>query len=132
MIPGWCCFSYCSKIFLFGPLTNKDFVSSTSISLSQATNSDNDEESLLSLKPPSHLALLYNQLNNTSPENNNDLENIVNSKYYGIEQIQNLEFPDKQKSLSLFHINALFHINTHAPLFHINTHAPFEKLININ
>lgn len=101
-------------------------------SLSQATNSDNDEESSLSLKPPSHLALLYNQLNNTSSENNNDLENIVNSKYYGIEQIQNLEFPDKQKSLSLFHINALFHINTHAPLFHINTHAPLEKLININ
>ena len=35
---------------------------------SQSTNSDNDKESLLSLKPPSNLALLYNQFNNTSPE----------------------------------------------------------------
>ena len=61
---------------------------------------------MLSLKPPSELALLYNQFNNTSPEKHNDPENVVNSKYYDIDQIQTLKFPNKQKSLALFHINA--------------------------
>ena len=69
------------------------------------TNTDNDKESLLSLKPPSDLALLYNQINYTSPEKNNDPKNLVNSKYYDIDQIQTLRFPDKHKSLALFHIN---------------------------
>ena len=75
-------------------------------SFSQGTNSDNNKESLLSLKPPSNLALLYNQFNNTSPEKNNDPENVVNSKFYDIDQITTLKFPDKHKSLALFHINA--------------------------
>ena len=58
-------------IFLLATQTNKDLISSitTASSFSQGTNSDNDKESLLSLKPPSDLALLYNQFNNTSPEN---------------------------------------------------------------
>ena len=51
------------------------------------------------------MALLYNQFNNTSPEKNNDPENVVNSKYYDIDQIQTLKFPNKHKSLALFHIN---------------------------
>ena len=43
----------------------------------------------------------------TSPEKNNDPENVVNSKYYDTEQIQKFKkFPDKYKSLTLFHINA--------------------------
>ena len=61
---------------------------------------------MLSLKPPSDLALLYNQFNNTSPEKNNDPVTVVNSKYYDIDQIQTLKFPNKHKSLALFHINA--------------------------
>ena len=52
------------------------------------------------------MALLYNQFNNTSPEKNNDPTNVVNSKYYDIDQIQTLKFPNKHKSLALFHINA--------------------------
>ena len=75
----------------------------TTNSFSQGTKS---EESLLSLKLPSDLALLYNQFNNTSPEKNNDPENVVNSKFCDIDQIQTLKFPKKQKSLALFHINA--------------------------
>ena len=58
---------------------------------------------MLSLKPPSDLSLLYNQFNNTSPEESNDPANVVNSKYY---KIQTLKFPNKHKSLALFHINA--------------------------
>ena len=103
----WYCVSCCSKILPFGTLTNKDFIPFITNSLSQqGTKSDNDNESLLSLKPPSDLALLYNQFNNTSPEKNNDPENVVNSKYYDIDQIQTLKFPNKHKSLALFHINA--------------------------
>ena len=61
---------------------------------------------MLSLKPPSDLAVLHNQFNNTSPEKNDDPENVVNAKYYDIDQIQTIQFPDKHKSLVLFHINA--------------------------
>ena len=63
----WYCLSCCRKIFPFGTQTNTAFISSimTTNSFSQGTKS---EESLLSLKLPSDLALLYNQFNNTSPE----------------------------------------------------------------
>ena len=37
---------------------------------------------------------------------NSDPENVVNSKFYDIDQTQTLKFPDKHKSLALFHINA--------------------------
>ena len=60
----------------------------------------------LSLKPSSYLELLVNQLNNATPENNNDSEKICSSKYYDIEEMGNIETPHKNKSLSLFHINA--------------------------
>ena len=59
-------------------------------------------------QPPTDLAVLYNQFNNTSPEKNNDSDNVINSKYYDIDQIQTLKFPNKHKSLTLFHINAYF------------------------
>ena len=74
--------------------------------LSQDTDGENDKESLLSLILPSDLAFLYNQSNNTFPEKNNEPENVVNSKCYDIDRIQTLKFPDKHKSLTLFHTNA--------------------------
>ena len=61
---------------------------------------ENDHNSSLSLKP-SNLELLVNQFNNDTPENSNDPEKVCSSKYYDIEEI-----PNKNKSLSLFHINA--------------------------
>ena len=60
---------------------------------------------MLSLKPPD-LAVLYNQFNNTFRGKNNDPANVVNYKYYDIDQIQTLKSPNKHKSLALFHINA--------------------------
>ena len=38
--------------------------------------------------------------------NSDDPENTVSSKYYDIEELQNLKITNKSKSLSLFHINA--------------------------
>ena len=44
----------------------------------------------------------------SSPDdiNSDDPENTVSSKYYDIEELQNLKITNKSKSLSLFHINA--------------------------
>ena len=105
-IGPWYCLSCCNNILPFGTQTNKDFISSIATTNSFSKGSDNDKESLLSLNPPCELGLLYNQFNNTSPEENNDPENVVNSKFYDIDQIQTLKFPDKHKSLALLHINA--------------------------
>ena len=72
----------------------------------QCIDLENDHNSSLSLKPSSNLELLVNQFNNATPENNNDPEKICSSKYYDIEEMGNIEIPHKNKSLSLFHINA--------------------------
>ena len=86
------CLSGCSKIFPFGTLVIKNLISSITNSVSQGTHSDNDKESLLSLKPSSGLPILYNQFNSTSSEKSNGLiQNVVNSKYYDINQIQTLK-----------------------------------------
>ena len=53
-----------------------------------------------------NLELLVNPFNNATPENSNNPEKISSSKYYGIEEMYNIEIPHKNKSLSLFHINA--------------------------
>ena len=64
------------------------------------------EISSLLLKPTPNLELLVNEFNNATQENNNDPENISSSKYYDIDEMHNVGVPNKNKSLSLFHINA--------------------------
>ena len=59
------------------------------------------EISLLLLKSTPNLELVVNQLNNIIPENNNDTENIFSSA----DEMQNVGIPNKNKSLSLFHLN---------------------------
>ena len=61
---------------------------------------------IMIVQPSSNLELLVNQFNNATPENSNDPEKISSSKYYGIEEMRNIEIPHKNKSLSLFHIKA--------------------------
>ena len=60
------------------------------------------ENSSMHLTPPLSLALLFNQFNNTSPEQNVDPENVVNSRYFDIDEIQALKLYDKKNSLSFF------------------------------
>ena len=88
-------------------MTGKDF--SCSILNKNYIEISNKNSSVL-LKPPLSLELLFNQYNNSSPEQQNDPENVVNSRYFDIDQIQSLEFCQKEKSLSLslspFHINS--------------------------
>ena len=61
---------------------------------------------MLLLKHTSNLELLVNQFNNATPESNNDPDNISSSKYYDIDEIHNIEIPNKNYSLSLSHIDA--------------------------
>ena len=57
------------------------------------------------LKPPKELSHLFNKFNSFSSDINNTPENVINSNYYDIDQLQTLkEFTDKS-SLFLFHLN---------------------------
>ena len=66
---------------------------------------ENDHNNSLLLKPSQNLELLANQFNNATPENN-DPGKIASSKYYDIDEMHNIKIPQKNNSLSLFHINA--------------------------
>ena len=89
-------------------MTGKDF--SCSILNKNYIEISNKNSSVL-LKPPLSLELLFNQCNNSSPEQQNDPENVVNSRYFDIDQIQSLEICQKKKSLSLSLSLSLFCIN---------------------
>ena len=82
----WFCLCCCSTIFLFWLLSNKDFlpVLLYSMNVSEYVSSKNNS---IHLAPPSNIALLFNQFNNTSPEQNVDPENVVNSRYFDIDEI---------------------------------------------
>ena len=59
------------------------------------------------MKHPENLKLLVNQFNNNaSPEDNTDTENVVQSKYYDLHELQTMKIPNKDKLLVLFHIYA--------------------------
>ena len=59
------------------------------------------KNSSLSLKPSSDLSLLFNQFNNSSPEQKSNPANVVNSNYYDNDQLQTLEFPEKNKFIPI-------------------------------
>ena len=99
----WFCLSCCSTILPFGNLTEKDFPCSV---LNKNYIEISNKNSSVLLKAPPNLAYLFNQFNNSSSEQQIDPENFVNSRYFDIDQIQSLNVPKKEKSLSFFHINA--------------------------
>ena len=51
------------------------------------------------LTPPPSLALLFNQFNSTSSEQNVDPKNVANSRYFDIDEIKALKLHDKKKLL---------------------------------
>ena len=57
------------------------------------------------MKPPPRF---FNQFNNAIHENCSDPENVIQSKYYDIDKLQQLKIPNKEKSLSLFHLKFWF------------------------
>ena len=60
-----------------------------------------NKNSSIHLMPPPNLALLFNQFNDTSEQNGNP-ENVVNSRYFDIDEMQALKLYDKKNSLSFF------------------------------
>ena len=66
---------------------------------------DNNNNSYLLLNPSPKLTNLVNHLNNKTIDNNNVADNFIHSKYFDIDEIQKLKIPNKEKCLSLFHIN---------------------------
>ena len=107
---SWYCIDCCSTVSSFNSLSsNKNFLAcctNTDRNITQWTDLENDHNSSLSSQPSLNLEFLVNQFNNATPENSNDPEKISSSKYYEIEEMHNIEIPHKNKSLSLFHINA--------------------------
>ena len=107
---SWNYVEYCSTIFPFNSSSsNKNFLAcctKTDSNITQWKDLENDHDSSLLLKPSSNLEFSVNQLNNATPQNGNDPENIASSKYYDIDESHNIEIPQKNKPVSLFHINA--------------------------
>ena len=87
-------------------MNNQNFLNfidnNNTITSSETKNLNNS----LLLKPTLDVALLFNQFNNAIPENCSDPENVIQSKYYDIDELQKLKIPNKENSLSLFHINS--------------------------
>ena len=52
------------------------------------------------MKPLENLKLSVNQFNNASPEDSTDHENVAQSKYYNIDELQNMKKPNENKSLT--------------------------------
>ena len=103
----WCCLSCTNTYFPFGNLNNQNFLNFIDNNNNNITSIETKNlSSSLLLKPPPDLTLLFNQFNNAIPENRSDPENVVQSKYYDIDELQKLEISNKENSPSLFHINS--------------------------
>ena len=98
----WHCYNCNKDLFPFTAINNFKLYSLLSDTF--YCNSDSNE-SCLTIKPSKNLSHLFNEFNSFSSDINNTPENVINSNYYDIDQLQTLkEFADKS-SLSLFHLN---------------------------
>ena len=87
-------------------MNNQNFLNFNGNNNAITSSETKNLNSSLLLKPPPDLALFFNQFNNAIPENHSDPENVIQSKYYDIDELQKLKTPNKENSLSLFHINS--------------------------
>ena len=68
-------------------------------------NSNSNESCLALIRPPKNSSHLFNEFNSFLSDINNTPENIINSNYNDINELQTFsEFNDKS-SLSLFHLS---------------------------
>ena len=89
----------------FGNLNNQTFLGFINNNNNDNNNDNNNNininnkelevsNSFLILKPPPDLARLFNQSSNAIPENNSVPENVIQSKYYEIDELQQLKIPN--------------------------------------
>ena len=100
------------KIFFIGIVLNVlviCFLSLTSIIINLFINNSNVSYSVLNnklvFKAPPNLSSLYDNFNNFSSEINNKEDNMINCKFYDVNEIRDLKKMAKKTSLSLFHLN---------------------------
>ena len=102
----WYCLPCSKTLFSFGSLSYQNFLNFIGNNNTTTSSETKTLNSSLLLKPPPNLALLFDQFNNAIPENRSDPENVIESKYYDIDELQKLKTPNKENSLSLYHINS--------------------------
>ena len=92
--PNSSCFClHCSNnIFPFSNITSKELQSVFSNEEYHVDYYiDNSTKTRLVLKPQENLTNLFNEFNNLSSDQNNNSGNIINCKYYDIDEIQTLQ-----------------------------------------
>ena len=103
----WCCLNCNSEIYALGKLRKQNFMSFIRDNLTDSFKLDNmNSTSILALKQSANLCQLFKQFNNiTENHTNRDPDNVVECRYYYIEEIQTLNILNKSKFLSMFHVN---------------------------
>ena len=84
-------------LFAFGNLNNQKFVD-----FINNNNESRNSNSFLILKPLPDLAFLFNQFKNAISENNSNPKNVIKSKYYDTDELQQLKIPNKGKYMPFF------------------------------
>ena len=104
---SWFCLHCSNNIFPFTNITNKKLQSVFSNEEYHVDDYvDNSINTCLLLKPQENSMNLFHEFNNISFDQNNNSENIINSKYYDIDEIQTLNKLNNKCTLSLFYINS--------------------------
>ena len=85
---SWHCLPCSNTLFPFGNLNHQNSLNFIGNNDTITSSETNDLNSCLLLKPPPDLTLLFNQFNNSIPENRSDPENVIQSKYYDIDELQ--------------------------------------------
>lgn len=90
---------------LLSLISDNCYPSTTSTIIANATSLE--RFCTLSLKLASNLSLLFNQFNDSTPQNSSDPDNVVNYKYYDIDENKKIKIINRNKFLcKIFHINA--------------------------
>ena len=104
---SWFCSNCSNNIFPFTNITNEKL---QSVFSNEEYHVDNYIDNLINtcfvLKPQENLTNLFDEFNNLSSDQNNNSENIINCKYYNIDEIQTLNKLNNKCTLSHFHIHS--------------------------
>ena len=100
----WICIFCFNNLFSFTTLNDHKLYQTLSQSSNHYSGSSNScfTNTCSTLKPPKNLDNFFNEFNNFSSQQNKSTENIINCKYYGIEEIQSLNKLNRKNVLSLF------------------------------
>ena len=99
---------YCSnKLFVFATVSNHKLHETLNQSNYHYSDSSGSTftKTCSTLKTPKNLSNLFNEFTKFSSQQIKNTENIINCKYYNIEENQSISNLNHKDALSLFHIN---------------------------